>query len=144
MILIDVNILVYAHAPDSPHHAAARTWLERRLGETAKVGIPWNVLLAFLRVVSNSRIVATPISIADGWSVIQSWLDRPNVWVPAAGDAHAKILASVLRDATVSAHVMDADLAALAIEHGLLLCTADRGFGRYRGLRWEDPLESAD
>lgn len=144
MILLDVNILVYAYVPDSPHHAVARTWLERRLGETARVGIPWNVLLGFLRVVSNARIVSTPASLPEAWKVIESWLERPNVWIPAPGDAHAKILAGVLRDASVSSHVMDADLAALAIEHGLNLCSADRGFSRYRGLRWENPLDPGD
>jgi predicted nucleic acid-binding protein len=40
------------------------------------------------------------------------------------------------------AKVTDAHLAALAVEHGGVLCTTDRDFGRFPGLRFLDPLPS--
>ena len=34
-------------------------------------------------------------------------------------------------------------LAALAMEHGLILCSTDGDFARFKGLRWENPLVPA-
>jgi predicted nucleic acid-binding protein len=34
----------------------------------------------------------------------------------------------------------DAHLAAQAIEHGAELCSGDTDFGRFKDLRWSDPI----
>ncbi|MGH8572444.1 MAG: PIN domain-containing protein, partial [Gammaproteobacteria bacterium] len=66
----------------------------------------------------------------------------PSTWVPQPTDRHADTLAELLAPETKADLVPDAHLAALAIEHGLLLCSTDRDFARFEGLRWTDPLRS--
>ena len=141
MILVDANLLVYAHMAGMPAHAAAHAWLDERLAGRARVGLPWPSVLAFVRLCTNRRVFARPATLADAWLQVEEWLDRPCVWVPSPTDLHREALGRLLRDAAEGGNrVPDAHLAALAIEHGLTLCTADRGFGRFRGLRWENPL----
>lgn len=107
----------------------------------AKVGLPWPSLLAFVRLVSNPRIVERPTPVPAAWARVREWLGQPQVWIPAPGDDHPAILDRLMRlGGLTSSLVADAHLAALALEHGLILCTADRGFARFEGLRWENPL----
>ena len=103
--------------------------------------MPWGSLLAFLRVVTNRRIFSPPVTMATALSQLASWLDAQSVWVPAPTDRHAEVLANLLARPGVSADLVpDAHLAALAIEHGLTLCSSDRDFARFPGLRWVNPL----
>jgi predicted nucleic acid-binding protein len=75
-------------------------------------------------------------------TVIDDLLERPQVRFLQPGERHWTILRKLLLEGQVSGSlVMDAHLAALAIEHGALLCTTDRDFSRFPGLRWENPLE---
>jgi toxin-antitoxin system PIN domain toxin len=141
VILIDANILVYAVSADLPQHTAAKAWLDERLTGVARVGLPWASLLAFLRLMTNARIFDRPIRMADGWSIIEAWLAVDGVWVPSPTDRHAQVLSSLLAiPGLTSRLVPDAHLAALAIEHGLELCSADADFARFAGLRWSNPL----
>lgn len=141
MILVDANLLVYAHESAAPQHDQARRWLEARLSGSQRVGLPWPSLLAFVRLVSNPRIVELPTSVAAAWDRVCEWLNQPVAWIPAPGDEHRAILDSLIRSGGLSSKlVADAHLAALAMEHGLTLCSADRGFARFAGLRWENPL----
>lgn len=72
---------------------------------------------------------------------MNGWLDRPNVWVPVPTERHRNLLARCLLEGRASGkHSSDAHLAALALEWGLELLSADRDFARYPGLRWRDPL----
>ena len=142
MILLDANLLVYASAEDLPQHAAARAWLGEALRPGApRVGIPWTSLLAFVRLTTNPRVLKQPLALTEAWAMVESWLRIPRVWIPTPGEGHAAVLANLLRDVSRSEDVMDAHLAAIAVEHGLTLCSADRGFARFRGLRWTNPLE---
>ncbi|HEY7334528.1 MAG TPA: type II toxin-antitoxin system VapC family toxin [Bryobacteraceae bacterium] len=143
MILVDANLLIYAVLQVSPHHRAARDWLDASLNGSARVGLPWPSLLAFLRLVTNPRIFEKPASVEDAWRHIERWLDCPNVWIPLPTERHRSILSDLLKMSGRGANVIpDADLAALAVEHGLILCTADAGFSRFAGLKWQNPIAS--
>lgn len=141
MILVDSNLLIYAVDESSPHHRAAWDWLDARLSEPGRIGLPWSSLLSFLRVITNPRIFEKPASINEAWTRVEDWLESPSVWVPLPTERHRSVLAGLLGAAGRGANLIpDADLAALAIEHGLTLCTADSGFARFPGLKWVNPL----
>lgn len=141
MILVDANLLVYAVNPAAERHEAARTWLDEQLGGPSKVGLPWPSLLAFLRLVTSPRVFERPAAIADAWRVVEDWLAAEVAWVPGPTERHAGLLAELLPQTVGGNGVPDAHLAALALEHGLVLCTSDRGFARFDALRWRDPLQ---
>lgn len=140
MILIDANLLIYAKMIGVPQHEPARRWLDDRLNGNLRVGLPWSSLLAFLRLSSNPRIFEQPLALGDAWRQVEEWLALPSVWIPLPAERHPRILADFLAAETRSDLVMDAHLAALALEHGLVLCSTDRDFSRFAGLRWENPL----
>jgi uncharacterized protein len=141
VILVDANVLVYAHVSSLAQHEQARDWLDRQLNGTARVGLPWASLLAFLRLVTNPRVFERPEPIADAWRQVLAWLDCEPTWIPQAGERHAQLLGNLLGTPGVNANLIpDAHLAALAIEHGLVLCSSDGDFARFAGLRWLDPL----
>lgn len=143
MILVDASLLVYAHVKSGPFHEPARAWLDGRLNEAPRLGIPWHSLLAFLRLVTNPRIYSKPATMEQAWRVVRAWLEAPPVWIPEPTERHPEILGRMLRGGTSSSdHVPDAHLAALAIEHGLVLQSADRGFARFPDLRFENPLDT--
>lgn len=141
MILVDANLLVYAHVTSMAQHPAARSWLDARLNGPAQVGLPWPALLSFVRLVSNPRIFEHPQPISKAWAQVEEWLTCPVVWIPQPTERHREVLGSLLTDRlTRSNLVPDAHLAALAIEHGLTLCSTDRDFAGFPNLRWDDPL----
>jgi uncharacterized protein len=141
-ILLDANLLLWAHHRGFARHERAREWLATALTDIPVVGIPWPSVLAFLRVSTHPRAFEQPLDIAAAWDVVTGWLSRPNVTSPAPTDAHADLLGQLLVSGRATAnHTTDAHLAALAIEWGLILVSADRDFARYPGLRWHDPSE---
>lgn len=121
-------------------HAGAKAWLDDRLNGTERVGLPWGSLLAFLRLSTNPRAMSRPITLSDAMSVVHAWLGVEVAWIPQPTERHADTLTALLARETKHDLVPDAHLAALAIEHGLLLCSTDRDFARFEGLRWHDPL----
>jgi uncharacterized protein len=142
MILVDVNLLVYSWNSRSPNHEAARSWLDAKLNETARVGLPWESTLGFLRVVTNPRIFERPSTISRAWRQVEEWLSCNNVWIPHAGAQHNALLGELLLNLGGGPNLIpDAHLAALAIEHGLTLCSSDGDFARFHGLRWSNPLK---
>lgn len=142
MILVDTNLLLYAHVADYPQHDRSREWLERRLGGPPRVGLPWPSLLGFVRLVTNPRLFPRPEPVQDAWAQVVDWLDVDVAWVPTPTPRHREVFASLVPSITGSNLVPDAHLAALAIEHGLVLASADDDFGRFPGLRWENPLRA--
>jgi uncharacterized protein len=141
VILIDSNILIYAYASNSPHHQTARAWLDQQINNEMRVGMPWPSLLAFLRLMTNPRIANRPVPIADAWLQVSEWLACPSVWTPQPTEKHSQVLGELLANTRAQGNiVMDAHLAALAIEHGLTLCSADSDFAKFSGLRWTNPL----
>lgn len=141
MILVDANLLIYAHVNAFSQHEPARRWLDGRLTDAARVGLPWASLVAFLRLVTNPRVFERPEPTADAWRQVLAWLDCENTWIPQPTDRHRDVLGSLLADPSVQANLVpDAHLAALAIEHGLILHSTDGDFARFPGLRWENPI----
>ena len=142
MILLDANLLLYAYFNEFPLHHAASGWLEAGLNGVTRVGFPLPTCLAFVRIASNPRVFARAASVAQAWQQIERWLAAEPAWIPLPGERHAEILGALLRkEANRSDLVPDAHLAALALEHGLTLCSTDRDFARFAALRWENPLE---
>ena len=142
MILVDANLLIYAHVQSFPQHARAREWLDARLSGSAQVGLPWPSLLGFLRLVTNRRVFERPESTDDAWRQVTSWLGCDAAWIPQPTDRHREVLGRLLGKVNVAANLIpDAHLAALAIEHGLTLCSTDGDFARFPDLRWQDPLQ---
>jgi hypothetical protein len=141
MILIDANLLIYAYGEGNPHYDAASRWLDHQLQTVPRVGLPWPSLLAFVRLVTNPRAVTHPVPIPTAWTQVEQWLRVPAVWIPAPTERHAQVLGPLLRAHVAHANLVpDAHLAALALEHDLTLCSTDRDFARFPGLRWENPL----
>jgi toxin-antitoxin system PIN domain toxin len=141
MILCDANLLLYAYDSASPWHERSRRWLESSLSGQQPFGLARSTLLAFLRITTNPRAVQSPLSLAEASAIVSSWLKVPSVVVPSPGPHHWAILQEVLRAAQARGPlVSDAHLAALAIEHGAELASADRDFARFEGLRFVNPL----
>lgn len=142
MILVDVNLLLYAYDNTSRFHAVAKPWWEDALSQPAPVGLPWATLLAFLRITTNPRVLAKPMDIAEATEHVDSWLQRPMTHIVHPTERHWEILYSLLISTRSPAnYVPDAHLAALAIEHGAVLCSTDRDFARFPKLSWRNPLD---
>ncbi len=141
MILVDANLLLYARITDFAEHAKAYHWLVEALNGTARVGLPWSSLVAFLRISTNPRVFASPLSIDSAWNQVEEWLDCPCVWVPTQTGQHRQVLTQLLSTSRATGNLVpDAELAALAIEHGLTLVTTDGDFSRFANLSWENPI----
>ncbi|MBV8118699.1 MAG: type II toxin-antitoxin system VapC family toxin [Alphaproteobacteria bacterium] len=141
MILIDANILIYAHVASLPQHQRARDWLDRQLNGFARVGLPWVSLLAFLRLVTNPRIFEHAEPVEQASAQVSMWLANDLVWVPQPTERHPAVLETLLALPGIYGNLVpDAHLAALAIEHGLTICSADADFARFPGLSWSNPL----
>ena len=141
MRLVDANILVYARVASMAQHARAKEWLDERLNGPEPLGLPWPTLLGFLRLVCNPRIFERPEPMSSAWGQVKEWLGCRASWIPAPTERHRDILERLLlRSVQRSDLVPDAHLAALAVEHGLILCSTDGDFARFADLRWENPL----
>ena len=144
MILVDANILIYAANHTAQDHRVAQAWLDDRLTGSTRVGLPWPSLLAFVRITTNPAFVQQAVPPAKAWSQVRAWLGCDTAWIPQPGDRHADILGDLLAGSFMTSRLVpDAHLAALAIEHGLTLCSADGDFARFPGLKWENPLAAA-
>ena len=140
-MLLDANLLVYAVHTGAGNHDAAKGWLTEQLNGSRRVGVPWQSIAAFLRITTHPRAFARPLTPATAWQRVSDWLGSPVAWVPTPGPAHAGILGDLIVRHEVSGNLVpDACLAALAIEHGLALCSVDTDFARFDSLRWVNPL----
>jgi toxin-antitoxin system PIN domain toxin len=141
VILVDANILLYAANHSAPDHDRALKWLDGKLNGSARVGLPWPSLLAFVRLASNPSILRNPVSPYAAWQQVSDWLASDVAWIPAPGEHHADILGKLLAVRSMTSRLVpDAHLAALAIEHGVTLCSTDGDFSRFPGLKWENPI----
>lgn len=140
-MLVDANILLYAVDERSPFHVVAKEWMESALNGSRRVGLPWVSLTAFLRIVTNARALRDPLEPAGAWGIVDAWLDAPAVWVPNPGRGHREILGRLVRELDLRGNlVSDAMLAALCIEHGLEMISADSDFARFGEITWQNPL----
>ena len=142
-MIVDANVLLYAVDTDSQFHDAARRWLEEALSGYGRVGLPWPSLLAFQRISTHPRASARPLAPGQAWAFIADWLNADAAWIPGPGERHSEILQRLIVDGDLRGNlVSDAHLAALALEHGVGVCSADSDFARFPGLTWIHPLMS--
>ena len=144
MILIDANLLLYAYDESSARHDLARRWLERQFAGRDMVALSWQSVTAFLRISTNPRAYLSPFTIREAAMIVSEWLSFDNLTVLAPTERHWDIFRGLLEEGQASGPlVMDAHLAALAIEHGATLCTTDRDFSRFGGVQTHNPLSDA-
>ena len=144
MILLDANLLLYAYHPRAEQHEKSRAWLEEVISGRDLVRFAWLTLWAFLRVATNPRVFDRPLSTSEAEAAIFSWLAQPAAGILEPGERHWDLLRGLVRDGqTAEALVMDAVLAAIALEHRARLCTTDRDFSRFSELRWDKPARRA-
>lgn len=141
MVLLDVNVLVYAHRTETPHHKAYQRWLQELVSSGGPFGVSDFVLSAFIRVVTHPRIFRTPTPLQEALRAAGSLRDQPNCVLVSPGPHHWEIFADICRKAEARGNLVpDAYLAALAIESGCEWITTDRDYSRFPGLRWRHPL----
>jgi toxin-antitoxin system PIN domain toxin len=145
VIVVDANLLLYAYDSSSPAHDRARAWWEGALNEDEPVGLALVTILAFLRIGTNPGVFRNPLTPAEGIATVTTWLDRPRVGIVEPTEFHWSTMDELCRTGQARGPLlMDAHLAALAMEHGALLHTSDRGFARFPKLRFVDPLTGSD
>ena len=141
MKIPDVNLLIYALDDTSARHEAARAWLDSTLSATEDVGFAWVVLLAVLRLTTRAAVFTNPLGPGEALDIIDGWLAQPCASVIQPTSRHSAILRGLLTPLGTGGNLAsDAHLAALAIEHGGVLCSSDTDFSRFPGLTWLDPL----
>lgn len=142
MIIPDANLLLYAYDGKSDLQPAASQWLRQIFSGPDAVGLTWLSIGAFLRISTNLRLGRSQLPMARATQIVDEWLARRVVRFIGPGDSHWALLKEMLIDGRVQGpNVTDAQLAALTIEHGGILHTADRDFARFPGLRWVNPLQ---
>jgi uncharacterized protein len=142
MILIDANLLIYALHTAAPHHQRSKQWLEEVFASGDSAAFSWTTLLAFVRITTSPKPFTIPLTSEEASAVVSGWVNHPAVSILQPTERHWTILSRLLADGQARGPlVMDAHLAALAIEHGATLCTTDRDFTRFKGLRLLNPLE---
>lgn len=142
MLLIDVNVLVYAHRADAPGHPRYRAWLSQVLASDAAYGMTDLVLAGFLRVVTHPRVFRDPTPLETALAFVTEVRDRANCINVSPGERHWDIFSRLCRIAGARGSLVpDAYLAALAMESGAEWVTTDRDYARFPGLRWRHPLD---
>ena len=141
MIVVDANLLIYSYDTNSSHHKKSRAWVEKIFSDAEPVGLPWQTVSAFLRVMTNRRLPGSRLTVEQAAQIVEEWLAQPNVRMIVAGDEHWPLLKRMMVEGRASGPlVSDAELVALTVEYGGVLYTADRDFARFPKLRWVNPL----
>lgn len=139
-MIVDANVLLYAVDTSSAFHQPAHEWLEQALNGPTRIGFPWVSLIAFQRISTHPRVSANPLSPKEAWSYVADWLGAERSWVPVPTDRHGEILHRLIVDGDLRGNlVTDAHIAALAIEHGVGVCSMDTDFARFPELTWINP-----
>jgi toxin-antitoxin system PIN domain toxin len=141
MMLLDSNILIYAHRRDAERHEDYRHWLEDLIDGPEPYAVADQALMAMIRIVTNPRIYQPPALLQEALAFADQFRNQPHAHVISPGSGFWGIFAGLCRQAGATGTLIpDAYLAALAIEHGCELVTADRDFKRFPGLRFRFPL----
>lgn len=144
MIIVDANILLYGYDLESPHHVVSRQWIETEFSSGRPVGLALVTLLAFVRIASDRRVYTRPLKPSDACALVQDWLGQPSVRLVKPGPRTWSILSHLCEKGQAKgALVMDAHLAALAVEHGARVATTDRDFARFTDVEILNPLTTA-
>jgi toxin-antitoxin system PIN domain toxin len=136
LYVVDVNVLLYATDADSAHHEPARAWLDDAFSGREAIGFAWVVLLGFLRLITQARLVARPLTADEAADSVEHWLQQPVATVVHPTTRHLSIVRGLLTSVGTAGNLVnDAHLAALAVEHGAEIVSFDRDFGRFEGVR---------
>ena len=136
-------MLLYATDNRSPDHEVAAHWLSATLNGNRRVGLPWQSIAAFLRIATHPRVSKNPLTGQQAFAIVEQWLGLDIVWVPPAGKHTAREYGRLPSQVSITGNLVpDAQLAALAIEHGLTVYSADTDFARFPGVAWINPLRS--
>ncbi|MGQ0680329.1 MAG: TA system VapC family ribonuclease toxin [Actinomycetota bacterium] len=142
MKLLDLNLLLFALDTTSARHAPARKWVEAVMSDSETVALAWATLTGFLRLSTRPIVFSDPLTPEAALDIIDGWLAQPSVTLVHPTDRHTALLRELLGPLGTGGNLTtDAHLAALAIEHGAVLCSCDSDFSRFTGLRWLDPLK---
>ncbi|MDP2795725.1 MAG: type II toxin-antitoxin system VapC family toxin [Sulfurisoma sp.] len=142
MILVDANLLIYAVNEDLPLHKQAKAWWEKALSGATIIGLPWVSVLAFLRICTNPRVFSRPLTPEQAIAYIDEWLAQPPARLVAPGSGHWPIMRNLLQQAGTAGNLTtDAHIAALALEQGYTVHSADNDFRRFSGLKHINPLD---
>ena len=140
-MLVDANILLFAVNETSAQHTQARDWVTETLNGSRRVGLPWQSLGSFLRISTHPRAFERPLNSKRAWRQVAEWLASPVVWVPEPGVRYGLLLGDLIERYDLRGNLIsDAQLAALALEHGLTVHSAETDFARFEELRWENPV----
>jgi len=141
VILLDANILIYAVNTDVPMHEPARQWIENTFSSTTEVGLPWIVILAFIRITTRRTIFERPLAPEQALAYMDEWLALPFVTAVGPGPNHWPILRNLLQRTGLAGNLSsDAHIAALAIEYGCPVYSSDYDFARFPGVEHINPL----
>lgn len=140
-MLVDANLLLYAVDRASSDHAAASAWLEEVLNGDRRVGLPWQTIGAFVRIITHPRVTTDPLSSERAWAYVGAWLASGPAWIPPATERTGRVLQSLAATRSITGNLVpDAQLGALALEHGLEVMSADTDFAKFPEVRWRNPL----
>jgi len=141
MILPDANLILYAYIKDFPQHLASKAWLENTLADGEEIGLTWQVITAFVRIGTNPKLFKKPMSIAQVEARLNALFAHPNVKLIVPTEKHWQIFLKLLKDSKAAGNlVMDAHLAALAIEYNARLASTDNDFKLFADLNYFNPL----
>jgi hypothetical protein len=141
VIVLDANILLYAYDSASPRHKKAREWVEMVFSGLDPVGLPWQTVSAFLRIMTNPRLHGERFTLQEAVQLVDEWLEQPNLRLLAPSENHwVQFKQMIVEGQAPGPLITDAGLAALTIDYGGVLHTTDRDFARFPGLRWRNPL----
>lgn len=142
MLLIDVNVLVYAHRADAVNHSRYRQWLESIINDEAAYGMSDLILSGFIRIVTHPRVFHEPSPLDAAFAFAAELRDRPNCVFLSPGERHWGIFERLCRESGAKGNLIsDAFFAALAIESGSIWVTTDRDYARFQGLHWRHPFD---
>ncbi|HZX10482.1 MAG TPA: type II toxin-antitoxin system VapC family toxin [Acidobacteriota bacterium] len=143
MIVVDTNILIYAEDKLNPLHEEARQWWDTQLSGESPICLCWSILTSFIRISTNRHIFKKPLTMNQAIMRVQSWFDQPCVRLINPTESHWHIFQFMLLEGQATANlVVDAHLAALAIEHGCIIYSTDSDFRRFPKLKWRNPLKT--
>ncbi len=142
MLLLDVNVLVYAHREDAQGHEGYRRWLERLANGEEAFAVADIVFSGFMRIVTHPKVFNRPSPLHHALAFIEELRRRPTFVPLMPGVRHWNIFVRLCRDTQAKGNLIpDAYLAALAIETGSEWISTDGDYARFPGLRWRHPLK---
>ncbi len=141
MIFPDINLLIYAYNSDFEHHDLCADWLESVINGNSTVCFSWHTIMGFMRIITTPRMFPNYFTANESMELASVLMNSPNATMLTPGENHFRIFKGLVKEAGITgAKLADAHIAALAIEHGATLASADRDFRLFDGLRLINPL----